>query len=204
MTCYEIWSLLIQGAVALGTLMVALFAIIIAIWGDRMRSWGFGPKLKLSLLNPKGERNDLNDGRLCRNYHLLVINTRRAPAHNVQVFLTKIFRSAADGSLVDRSFSGPLQLTWQFPENNPQSLLIGPKRVCDLGRIIRGQPFELMLYFTPNSFDKNVAANQKIQVELLAVAGNGESKPTRIEIAWDGNWSDDTIEMSRNLVVKEI
>jgi hypothetical protein len=205
MTCYEIWSLLIQGAVAVGTLLVAIFAIIIAIWGDRMRSWGFGPKLKLSLLNSKGERNDLNDGRLCRNYHLLVINNRkRAPAHNVQVFLTKIFRSAADGSLVDRSFSGPLQLTWQFPENHPQSLLIGPKRVCDLGRIIKGEPFELMLYFTPISFERYVAATQKIQAEVLAVADNGESEPIRIEIAWDGNWSDDTVEMSDHLRVKEV
>jgi hypothetical protein len=205
MTCYEIWSLLIQGVVAVGSLLVAILAIIIAIWGERMRSWGFGPKLKLSLLNPKGERNDLNDGRPCCNYHLLVTNTRKkAPAHNVQVFLTKIFRSTADGSLVDRSFSGPLQLTWQFPENNPQSLLIGPKRVCDLGRIIKGQPFELMLYFTPNSFEKYVAANQKIQVELLAVADNAESKTTRVEIAWDGKWNDDTTEMSHNLVVKQV
>lgn len=205
MTTYKMWSLLIQGAVAVGTLMVAIFAIIIAIWGDRLRSWGFGPKLSISLLNPKGERNDLNDGRLCRNYHLLVINNRRrAPARNGQVFLTKIFRSAADGNLVDKSFSGPLQLTWQFPENHPQSLLIGPKRVCDLGRIIKGEPFELMLYFTPNSFERYVATNQKIQVEVLAVSDNGESKPTRIEIVWDGIWTDDTIEMSSHLVVKEV
>jgi hypothetical protein len=116
----------------------------------------------------------------------------------------KTFRSAADGCLVERSFSGPLQLTWQFPENHPQSLLIGPKRVCDLGRIIEGNPFELMLYFTPNSFEKYVDVNQKIQVELLAVAENGKSNPIRVEIAWDGNWSDDIIEMSRNLVVKQV
>jgi hypothetical protein len=200
MTCYEIWSLIIQGAVAVGTLILA----IIAIWGDRIRSSWCGPKLKVSLLNPMGELNPLNDGRQCRNYHLKVTNNRKGtPAHNVQVFL-KIFRSAADGTLVDRSFSGPLQLTWQFPEYHPQLLLIGPDRLCDLGRIIRGNPFELMLYFTPNNFTKYVEANQKIQVEVVAVADNGESEPTRIEIAWDGNWSDDTVEMSRNLVVKEV
>jgi len=41
-------------------------------------------------------------------------------------------------------------------------------------------------------------------VEVVAVADNGQSKPIRIEVAWDGNWSDDTEEMSRHLVVKEI
>ncbi len=205
MTCYEIWNLIIQSGVAIGTLMAAVFALIIAIWGDRMRSWGFGPVLKLTLLRAEGERNDLNDGRLCRNYHLCVTNSRkRAPAHNVQVFLTKMFRPAADGSLVDRSFSGPLQLTWQFPEYHPQALLVGPARVCDLGRIIKDNPFELMLYFTPNSFEKHVSSNQKIQVEIIAVADNAESDPIRIEISWDGNWHDDTIEMSHNLVIKEV
>jgi hypothetical protein len=116
----------------------------------------------------------------------------------------KIFRQAADGSLIDRSFSGPLQLTWQFPEFNPQLLLIGPDRVCDLGRIINRNPFELMLYFTPNNFSKDVKANQKVQVEIVAVADNGKSEPIRIEIAWNGDWSDDTIEMSRHLIVKEV
>jgi len=87
---------------------------------------------------------------------------------------------------------------------HPQTLLIGPNRVCDLGRIVSGSPFELMLYFTPNSFDREVRANQKIHVELTAVADNGESNPIRIEISWNGNWSDDTIEMSQNLVVRQL
>jgi len=200
MTCYEKWSLVIQGAVAAGTFILGF----IAIWGDRIRSRFFGPKLRVFLLNPMGELNPLNDGRQCRNYHLTVTNNRKwAPAHNVQIFLTKIFRQAADGSLIDKSFSGPLQLTWQFPEYHPQRLLIGPDRVCDIGRVINGNPFELMLYFTPNNFSKDVEAHQKTQVEVVAVADNGESEPTRIEIAWDGNWSDDTMEMNRHLIVRE-
>jgi hypothetical protein len=205
MTCYEIWSLVIQSLVAVGTFLVAILALIIAIWGDRMRSWGFGPDLKLSLISPQGERNDLDDGSLCRNYHLRVTNTRKkAPAHNVQVFLTKIFRSSGVGSLVDKSFSGPLQLTWQFPENNPQTLLIGPDRVCDLGQMIKGKSFELMLYLTPNSFEHHVGPNERIRMELIAVGENGSSAPIFIEIFWNGKWNDDTIEMGHNLVVKEI
>jgi len=201
MTSYKIWNLIIQAAAAVGTLILALYAI----WGNFIRSRYFGPKLKVFLLNPTGELNPLNDGRQCRNYHLKVTNSRKGtPAHNTQVFLMKIFRSAADGTLVDRSFSGPLQLTWQFPEYHPQLLSVGPDRLCDLGRMIHGNPFELMLYFTPNNFTKDVEANQKIQVEVVAVAGNGESKPIRIEIAWDGHWSDDTIEMNHHLVVKEV
>jgi hypothetical protein len=201
MTCFEFWSLIVQGAVAVGTLLLAF----LAIYGDRIRSKCFGPKIKVSMLNPMGELNRLNDGRQCRNYHLRVTNNRkRAAAHNVQVFFMKIFRSAADGTLVDRSLSGPLQLTWQFPNDHSQLLSIGPDRVCDLGRIIDGNPFELMLYFTPNAVSKDIKPQEKIQVELVAVADNGESEPLRIEIAWDGNWNDDSIEMSRHLVVKDV
>ena len=50
MTTYEIWNLIIQGAVGVGTLLVAA----IAIWGNLVRSWWSGPKLRLRLHNPMG------------------------------------------------------------------------------------------------------------------------------------------------------
>jgi len=111
MTRYEFWSLIIQGIVGAGTLIVA----IIAIWGALVRSWLFGPKLKVSLLNPKGEINPLSDGTQVRYYHLKVTNNRkRAPAQNVRVLLTKIFQLAADGGLVDRSLVVHFNLPGSF------------------------------------------------------------------------------------------
>jgi len=201
MTTYEIWSLIIQGAVGVGTLLVAA----IAIWGNLIRSWWSGPKLKVSLHNPMGELTNLNDGTAVRYYHLRVANSRKwSPAHNVRVLLTKIFQPAADGRWVDRSFSGPLQLTWQFPQFHVRFPFIGPDDISDLGCIVKGHQFAITPYVVPNNFNGYVGPNQRIKVEVIAVADNGQSKPVLIEIAWDGNWSDDTAEMSRHLVVKEV
>ena len=201
MTTYEIWNLIIQGAVALGTILIAA----IAIWGDLVRSWLSGPKLKVRLLNRLGELTNLSDGTPVWYYHLKVTNDRKgSPTHKVRVVLTKIFQPAADGSWVDRSFSGPLQLTWQFPQFHVQFPSVGPDHVSDLGCIVKGRQFVLTPYVTPNNFKGFVGANQSIRVEVMAVADNGQSKPTLIEIAWDGNWSEEPEKMSRHLVVKEV
>jgi hypothetical protein len=201
MTAYESWNLIIQGVIGFGTLVLAS----IAIWGNLVRSWLSGPKLKVRLLNPLGELITLSDGTPVRYYHLKVTNGRRkSAARNVEVLLTKIFQPAADGSWVDRSFSGSLQLTWQFPLYNQRYPLIGPDRVCDLGCMVRGQRFNLTPYTTPNNFTGFVEANQSIRVEVVAAADNGESKPTLIEIVWNGRWSDEAEEMRRYLVVKEV
>ena len=116
----------------------------------------------------------------------------------------KVFQPAADGSWVDRSFSGPLQLTWQFPQFHDQFPSISSFDVSDLGYIQSGKQFILSPYVFPNNFKGVVAANQSIRVEALAVADNGQSKPILIEISWNGNWSDETEEMSRHLVVKDV
>jgi hypothetical protein len=200
MTGYEFWSLIIQGAVGVGTLLVA----ITAIWGDVIRSRWSGPKLRVSIHDAKGELNWLNDKRPARYYHMTVINDRRwSPAHNVRVLLTKVFQPAADGRWVDRSFSGPLQLSWQFPESHPMFPVMGPDRICDLGFIVKGERFRLSPYVVPNNFTGYVSSNEKILVEVVAVADNGESLPARVEITWDGEWSDEETEMSRHLVVKD-
>jgi len=201
MTTYEIWSLIIQGLLGIGTLLLA----VLAIWGGLFRSWWSGPKLKVLLHNPLGELMNLNDGRPVRHYHLRVVNGRKwAPANNVRVLLTKIFQPTEDGRLVDRSFSGPLQLTWQFPQFHAQYSFIGTDDISDLGCIIKGDRFVITPYITPNNFTGFVSPNQRIKLEVVAVADNGQSDPILIEITWDGAWNDDNEEMGRHLVVKEV
>ena len=88
MTEAEFWGLIIQGIGAFCTLIVA----ILAIWGNSIRSFLAGPKLKICLHDPEGELNFLQDGTPARYYHLKVTNKRRgAQAKNVRVILTKIF-----------------------------------------------------------------------------------------------------------------
>lgn len=72
MTTYDIWNLIIQGAVGLITFLV----VILAIFGDYFRSKLSGPKLK-HFLNPMGELMKLSDGPPASVYHLSVINDRK-------------------------------------------------------------------------------------------------------------------------------
>ena len=50
MTCAELWSIIIQGLVAVATLLLA----VIAIWGDWIRHRLLGPKLTINLLDNEG------------------------------------------------------------------------------------------------------------------------------------------------------
>ncbi len=200
MTDAEFWGLIIQGIGAFFTLFVA----ILAIWGHFFRSWLAGPKLEICLHDPQGEVNYLQDGTPARYYHLKVANKRRgAQAKNVRVVLTKILKPAADGTWANQALSGPLQLTWQFPHSHPQYPTIGPDDFCDIGNLIKGKMFILTPYVRPNNFVGFIGPNQRMQIEVMAIADNAESNSLCVEIAWDGNWSDDTLQMQRYLVVKE-
>lgn len=195
------WQMAIQIASVIATLLLA----VIAIWGDAIKSALVGPKLALSINDPLGERIDQSDGRKCRYYHLRIFNERKsAPAHNVRVVLTKLLKPAADDSIPDSALAGSVQLNWRFGRYQPQFPTIGPTMICDLGYLIDGQEFKLSTIYNPNNLNCKVEADQRIHIEVIAVSDEMESKPLRIEIAWDGGWSDDTVEMKRHLVVKEV
>lgn len=197
----KIWELFIQGMAAAGTVAVA----ILAIWGEWVREKLAGPKLQLTLHDPEGEPLTISDGTPARFYHVKVINKRRwSPAKNVRVLLVKLNKPAADGSFPAAALSGPLQLTWQHPQFHPVFPTIGPDDVCDLGNLQQGRGFVLAPYVTPNNFQGFLRSPGKLRAELIAVADNAESAPLLVEIAWDGQWSDDTNEMKNHLVVKQI
>jgi hypothetical protein len=195
----------IQIASAVGTIAVA----ILAIWGERIKLlFGLGPKLVLTLHDPHGELTTASkDGQstLARYYHLRVSNQHRwTQATNVRVVIVGLAMPAADGNLVNQPLSGPLQLMWQFSNFHLLYSILGPDDFCDLGYILRGSRFELTPYVFPRNFTGVLERNQKMRVEVKAVADNAESKSLCVDISWDGTWSDDTLEMAKHLVVKEV
>ena len=196
----ETWQLIIQGITAFGTLLIA----VLAIWGEPIRLWLVGPKLEVSLSSSEGTLNYAGNQRIpTRYYHLRISNRRKVPARNVRVHLTKILKPAADGRWVPQVLSGPLQLTWKFPTTRPQFLTIGPDDCCDIGNLQKGQKFVLTPYVIPHNFVGYLEANERMRIEVVAVSDNAESKPYCVEVAWDGQWSDDTLDMQRHLVVRE-
>lgn len=53
MTNQEFW---IQTVVQIASAVAAIFVAILAIWGDSIRALLVGPKLRLELFDPSGER----------------------------------------------------------------------------------------------------------------------------------------------------
>ena len=189
--------------------IVGAIIAILAIWGEFIRSRLAGPRLAVALLNPDGEKTKWNGPGITptptRFYHLRVKNGRRwAPAKNVRVVITGLARAIADQSFATLPLSGPLQLEWQFSSMTPQYPVIGPDHTCDLGHVESNVGFSLRTYVTPNNWQGAIAADQRMRVEIRALADNGESEGLFIEIAWDGVWSEDTVEMRRHLVVKTV
>ena len=202
MTDEQFWT---QTAIQIASVLATLILAGLAVWGTSIRSKFVGPKLKLKLFDPKGERIDLTDGSQARYYHLRVINERRsAQANNVRVVLTKVMRPAADGTIPSYSLTGPVQLVWQHGHSMPQYPTIGPSINCDLGSLVNGKGFQLCTMFVPNNLDPVVLGNQKIKIEAIAISDETESDPLCIEIAWDGTWEEDSNEMLKHMVVKEV
>ncbi len=200
MPTFDQW---IQISVAIGT----IGAVIVALWGNRLsHMFGLGPKLNLSLVDAQGElviptgRSDS-----LRYYHVKVFNSHKwSPANNVRVMITGLFTLAADGNLVRHKMVGSLQLMWRFANVHPQYSVVGPDDYADLGYISDGKDFVLTPFVRPNNFPHSLSAKQKMVVELQAFADNTESLPLCIEISWDGVFTEDTLEMAKHLVVKEV
>jgi hypothetical protein len=154
MTEEQFW---IQTAVQAVAVFATLLLAVLAIWGNTIKAKLVGPKLTLKLFDPLGERIDLSDGSEARYYHLRVTNTRRsAHANNVRVVLTKVMRSAADGSFPSESLTGPIQLTWQHGHSMPQYPTIGPAINSDLGFVVKSKGFMLSTHFVPNNLDPKI------------------------------------------------
>ncbi|SRR6266702_1841998 len=194
------WYMVCQWILTVGTIVLA----IVAIWGHVIRMKWFGPKLRIALKSAKGEVSMFSDGVISRYYHLSVWNERRAsPAHNVRVVLRALYRPIADGTMSQITLSGPLQLTWRFQGNHPQFQTVGAESTCDFGYLRKGEVFNLSTLFHHISFDPTIGKGQKIIVSIIALADEVESNELVLEVAWNGEWSEDSDEMMKHLVIKE-
>lgn len=199
------WQFWVQTAVQIVVAAATLLLAVIAIWGESLRAKWVGPKLRLELIDSLGEFIRLNDGSSSRYYHMRVTNERRAvKANNVRVVLTEVSRSSADQSIRPNVLSGPIQLEWQHGHSLPQFPALGPPLNCVLGRIVKGQAFRLLTLFDVSYLNLTASKDKKLIIEAIALSDETESNSVRVEIDWDGDWSDDTTEMSKHLVVKTV
>jgi hypothetical protein len=209
---WQFWmSWIAQVAIAAGSIS----AVIVALFGNWLRARLFPPKLALSLQNPRGTRSPAilktpdGDQRQedSRWYHVLVENHRRlvSPATQVQVFLIRVEEPDATGEnkIV---WSEQIPLTWRHQEVHPIARTIGYAADCNLCNAVKGKWLELTPIAAPFALKvrRRLGESCRFTVTLQARSVETDSNLLRIEIAWDGQWADDSDEMARHLVVKAV
>lgn len=198
---------IVQTIIQLLSVLAAFLLAVIAIWGSIIKSKLSGPRLKLSLYDPGGERINTTGGTPTRYYHLRVENERRSsPAKNVRIVLTKLVRQIEQNgsALYSGELSGPVQFIWQHMGSVPQYPIVGPSMNCDLGCLMKDKHFALTLLFIPNNVDPIILPGQKIQIEALAISDETESNSLILEISWNGLWTEEKNEIVSHMVINEI
>jgi hypothetical protein len=188
---------------AIGTVAVA----ILAIWGDPIKDYFLGPRLALSLVDPKGDLTIRNDGKKAYYYHVKVSNQRgRNVAKAVRVVLQGISRRTASGEFVRHPLVYRLPMVWTPMELGEAERTVVDESTCDFGNLVQsGEAFRPCLRGTPNNFRGQVEKDSCVRFELVATGQNVFSpRPAVFEVAWDGQWTENQEEMQRHLVIRKV
>jgi hypothetical protein len=189
--------------VAIGTLM----AVIVAIWGDFLRSKLAPPKLRIVLYNTGGTVTRFNQGQRVIYYHLKVVNSRPwFLAKNCQVRLVGISQRGPDNQFRPLPNPVPPTFVWSPAGFIPVATNISKEQIFDFGRVVEGaQEFEPVLHFYPNNYQGRIGANQAIRYTLEVVGENvSKTGPLVLEAAWNGQWTDNLDNMALNLTIREV
>jgi hypothetical protein len=196
-------SIVIQAIAAIGTIVLAA----LAIWGDWIRAKLAPPKLTIEPHNLSGNVTSFTTGSRVIFYQLKVKNHRSwIPAKNCRVLLTQITKRGPDGSFIPLPMSVPMPIVWAPAELTPPIITLGKEQVLDLGFLEENtDKFTPRLYALPNDFKGFVHKDEAVRYFCEIVSDNYVSKkPTVVEVAWDGEWSDNLDQMSQHLVAKII
>jgi hypothetical protein len=191
--------------------------VIVALFGNRLRALLAAPRLQIELGEggPNGVRVGVRerfDGKeidtVGRWYRLRVENKRRwSPAKDVRMLLLRLEQPDAAGNYRTH-WVGEIPLVWTNQQVVPLTPTIGAPHECDFCSLVKHsngrhtlslcpliQPFNL-----PLSWQEGV----RYRLTLQARGVESDSNVFRVEISWDSQWADDTIDMANQLAVKPV
>ncbi|HUE72878.1 MAG TPA: hypothetical protein VMP01_18480 [Pirellulaceae bacterium] len=214
MTRVELLTIIVNSLVALGTLALAVFALLgnlLALFGNRLQDRLFGPNLTLVLKYPKGRLFKKHGKRF---YCLQVENTKpKTIATNCHVQIRTMSRRMPNGDFVDIPLLYPLILSWPPSEYTPVSISIRRDQPVDFGFVAGGIAFVPLAKMAPDDFlspadgegEGLLRPGGTMRFELEIVSDQFVSlKWQTFEVSWNGAWSEDDEAMSRNLKIREI
>jgi len=208
-------SMMLYATVAMATF--TFIAVVVALFGDALRSLMFRADLKIELRSIFGDKTESKvfskeypEGRRIpsRYYHLIVSNKSRvSKATQTQVYLTRVETPGPDGELLIR-WDSEIPLQWSHQEINPLTRTVGPDAWVDLFSIVKEKWLLLHPVIIPFSLQpliRHEAGNScHLVLSVQARSADGVSKTHRFAIIWDGEWSDGEKEMGGHVIVKEV
>jgi hypothetical protein len=207
------WNWWVQLATALATFL----AVLAALFLDWFRSKFFPPLLFLELVDKRGAPPTgayiMTAGQptafqtVSRWYHVRVENRRRMTrATETQVCLVEVGIPNAAGKYVSQSV-GAIPLKVRNEGVVRPGRIIGPPVEWDLCSIYRelapgGRPvFELHTVVAPTNITVRTDQPHKVLLTLQARSIEADSNFLNVELVWDGQWADDTDQMTQHLVI---
>jgi hypothetical protein len=203
----DIWNLVINALVALGT----LGAVVVALFGEWFTARWFSPKFQIDILKPGGEPcpitdaagNHINDGRY---YHLKVRNKRVwPPATHSQLRLIRVETRGPNDQL-QITWDGDIPIRRRHQEFYPTEAEIGSAVDYDLCAIVRSPApvLSLMPIVPANNLPTQWTGNSHFVCSFQPKCSQRDSEVVRIQFDWDGTWHDGDAEIQKHFHIQPV
>lgn len=182
------------------TTLATICAVCVAIFGDVIKQFFVGPRLRVKIPVPMGQVVLLKNEDKRAYYHLEVINPKKLQAKNVIVLLNRIEEEWQGGKRV--LWNGEVPLRWIYTEAYQKlwwDILDSHK--CDL--ITIGEDgLSIMTLFKPTDFKGTWRDACSLFLTVVAKSDETVSKPMVVHIIWDGRFQDNIEEMRDHLKIE--
>jgi hypothetical protein len=168
--------------------------------------------VNLALVSQRGRKlpfGDSLDAPPSFFYYVKATNLRPARIYRTRVMLTRVRILDDDGSLRD-DFQTTTQLKWQVANRRCDGRDINTREdaQANIGFIIKDHGFfqlDICADPWPAGFPARLDAHRRMRIDLLPeVSGAPALAGLSLDLAWDGVWHDDPVEMEKHLVVKTV
>jgi hypothetical protein len=216
-----VWGTVAQWVGALATFS----AVVVALFGERIRATLFRPRLELSLLSTEGERTTAqfnvpiydgipypefeaaqraHFGVACRFFHIRVQNVVRWPAaKDVRLFLTRIDDLDQEGSRT-RTWQVDLPMSAKNEDLFPARKIVGPPLDFEVISVDCEGWMHLHTLFNNFQTPQHLRAPVRRRLFFEARCDEQVSRPIGLEVQWDGKWFEDWNELKQHLLVKQV
>lgn len=186
-----------QIASAMGTLL----AVVVALFGSRLRAVLVPPRLDIDVGKEGGvvfAEGEGGEQESARWYHLHVSNPHRwSPITSARVLLCRIEWPDA-GGVFRPAWEGALPLQWRYPDAMEKAVNIGSARDCDLCVITSDSRSDHVLRLTLGYWggieDRHTTYRKPVKLRLTFQARGleADSHSIRVMLDWDGKGANET------------